>query len=200
MPYKPDEREYRSAELSVGKDDGDELRLFVEPIVFNSRTLLWKDGDDEVFEMIMPGALDGCDMSDFIFNRNHGENESTVYARSKNGSIMREIDDVSMKCTILLDKRDARHVQLYGDVVAKRITGASFAFSRDYEYEYESETRTIKITKIKKLYDISAVDFPAYDAATVSARSSLALEQIKETWKSERAYRKRKLMLAIGLI
>ena len=150
--------------------------------------------------MIMPGALDECDRSDFIFNRNHGENDSTVFARSKNGSIVTEIDDRSMRCTIRLDKRDARHVQLYGDVAAKRITGASFAFSRDYEYEYESETRTIKITKIKKLYDISAVDFPAYEAATVSARSSLALEKIKGTLKSERTRRKRKLMLAIDLI
>lgn len=200
MPYKPNEREYRSAELSVAQEEGDELQLFIEPIVFNSRTLLWKDGDEEVYEMIMPGALDECDRSDFIFNRNHGENDSTVFARSKNGSIVTEIDDRSMRCTIRLDKKDARHVQLHGDVVAKRITGASFAFSRDYEYEYESETRTIKITKIKKLYDISAVDFPAYEAATVSARSSLALEQIKGTLKSERARRKRKLMLAIDLI
>lgn len=200
MPYKPKEREYRSAGLSVASDAGEALTLYVEPIVFNTRTLLWKDGDEEVYEMIMPGALDGCDMSDFIFNRNHGDNDSTVFARSKNGSIKTVIDERAMQCTILLDKDDVRHCQLHRDVSVKRITGASFAFSRDYEYEYESETRTIKITKIKKLYDISAVDFPAYEAATVSARSSLALEQIKGMLGSERARRKRKLMLAIDLI
>ena len=41
-------------------------------------------------------------------------------------------------------------------------------YEEDYEKDFEVCTRTI--TKIKKLYDVSAVSLPANDATSISAR------------------------------
>ena len=46
----------------------------------------------------------------------------------------------------------------------------SFAFAV-LEDSYNRDTRTRHIIKFKKIYDVSAVVFPAYDSATISARS-----------------------------
>ena len=90
MPYKPNEREYRAAAPFVLPEDSknsDELIVRGTPIVFNTPTTLYEIDGIEYKEVITRGALDGCDMSDFIFNRNHGENDGTVYARTRNNSL-----------------------------------------------------------------------------------------------------------------
>ena len=81
MPYKPNEREYRAAEPFTLPDENnaDELVLRGTPIVFDTPTVLFEADGIEYKEVIARGALDSCDMSDFIFNRNHGQNDSTVY-------------------------------------------------------------------------------------------------------------------------
>ena len=47
----------------------------------------------------------------------------------------------------------------------------SFCFKVKKE-RYDQETHTWRVLKIKKLYDVSAVDIPAYDTTSISARSS----------------------------
>ena len=89
MPFKPKERQYRSIVgiQDYAQEDG-ELILRGSPIVFDRATVLFKDSQGcEFLEKIDRNALDACDFSDFIFNRNHGMNDGTVYARSRNGSI-----------------------------------------------------------------------------------------------------------------
>lgn len=79
MPYKPNEREYRTAEPFTlpNENNADELVLRGTPIVFDTPTVLFEEDGIEYKEVIARGALDGCDMSDFIFNRNHGQNDIT---------------------------------------------------------------------------------------------------------------------------
>ena len=51
----------------------------------------------------------------------------------------------------------------------------SFAFTIEDE-DYDIETHTYTIRSIDKLFDVAAVDFPAYDNTSISARKSSALE------------------------
>ncbi len=204
MSYKPDEREYRTLSSFTlpdqpSEDSGAPLILRGRPIVFDTPTVILEIEGVQYKEIIARGALDGCDMSDFILNRNHGENDSTVFARTRNGSLKYEITDTALAIRALLDNEDERHRNLYRDVITRRVDKMSFSFVvREHSYDRETHTRTI--TKIKKLYDVSAVDFPAYNATDISAaRSFFSKEREKELEELEQAQR-RKMLIAKTLL
>lgn len=62
------------------------------------------------------------------------------------------------------------------------------------ESKYDSVTHTRTITKIRKLYDVSAVDIPAYEETSLSARSFFEVEHSKEVEALEQAARRRRLL------
>lgn len=198
MPFKPKERQYRSI---VGIQDyaqeDAEYILRGSPIVFDRETVLFKDSQGrEYLEKIDRHALDACDFSDFIFNRNHGMNDGTVYARSRNGSVSWKIGETALDVEIRLDASDQRHVWLYNDIKAGRVDKMSFSFNNDFGYTYDTVARTRTITKIDKMYDVSAVDFPAYDDATITAaRDFFSVEGEKEVQELERLARRKRLLL-----
>jgi len=175
MSIKND-REYRSIN-TFGIDENDtKLILRGTPIVFNSAALMWEYDGVKYYEVIERDALKDADTSDFIFNFNH---RGRVYARTKNGSLKYEINDSGMNCVIELNSEDVGHNELYRDIKSKLIDKMSFAFSVS-EDKYNKDTHTRTITKIKKLYDISAVDFAAYNDTSISARNSFQEEFLKE--------------------
>lgn len=198
MPYKPNEREYRAAVPFILPDDNenhDELIVRGTPIVFDTATVLYEIDGIEYKEVIARGALDGCDMSDFIFNRNHGENDGTVYARTRNNSLTYNITSSGLDIAATLDKEDDRHRNLHRDIQKRRVDKMSFSFIvRESSYDRETHTRTI--TKIKKLYDVSAVDFPAYNETSITtARDFFSAEREKELKELEQQ-RRRKMLIA----
>lgn len=203
MPFKPKQREYRARrmESATVKEEAGKMILEGMPIVFGVATPIWKSYDGTVYyEKIDRHALDECDFSDFIFNRNHGENDGTVFARNRNGSLQHSITEKGMTIRAELDEKDDRHCWLYGDVESGRVDKMSFSFSDDYEYQYDTETHTRTITKIKKLYDVSAVDFPAYEEAVIqTARSFFGAEHDKELKGKELALRKKRLAALLYL-
>lgn len=195
--YKPNEREYRAlAPFSVSDENKtDELVLRGTPIVFDTPTVICEIDGVKYKEVIARGALNECDMSDFIFNRNHGQNDSTVYARTRNNSLEYSIADRGLDVAAHLDKEDERHCNLYRDVLKRRVDKMSFSFVvRESSYDRDTHTRTI--TKIKKLYDVSAVDFPAYsETSIVAARDFFSVEHEKE-FKELEERRRRKMLIA----
>lgn len=198
MPYKPNEREYRAAAPFILPDDNknhDELIVRGTPIVFDTPTVLYEIDGIEYKEVIARGALDGCDMSDFIFNRNHGENDGTVYARTRNNSLTYNITSSGLDIAATLDKEDDRHRNLHRDIQKRRVDKMSFSFIvRESSYDRETHTRTI--TKIKKLFDVSAVDFPAYnETSIVAARDFFSAEREKELKELEQ-HRRRQMLIA----
>lgn len=198
MPYKPNEREYRAAAPFILPDENenhDELVVRGTPIVFDTPTVLYEIDGIEYKEVIARGALDDCDMSDFIFNRNHGENDGTVYARTRNNSLTYNITSSGLDITATLDKEDDRHRNLHRDIQKRRVDKMSFSFIvRESSYDRETHTRTI--TKIKKLYDVSAVDFPAYNETSITtARDFFSAEREKEL-KEQEQLRRRKMLIA----
>ena len=74
-----------------------------------------------------------------------------------------------------------------------------FSFiARECSYDRETHTRTI--LKIKKLYDVSAVDFPAYnDTSLTATRDFFSAEHAKEFKALEQVSRRRRLALALQI-
>ena len=165
-------------------DDGKE-QLVIEgvPCVFDTEAVLCKGKSYEYREKIAVGAFEGADLSDVIFNFNHC---GRVYARTRNKTLKLETraDGLHMSATLMAD--DEGHAQLYRDIKSGLIDKMSFAFTnKESSYEYIERTDsnpdiTIRtVTKIDKLYDVSAVDIPAYDTTSISARRSFDAEREK---------------------
>lgn len=175
-------RDFRIAKMEARKNEEGKEELVVEgiPATFDQETILYKGKYYEDREKIDSEAFNDCDISDVIFNYNHS---GRVYARTRNKSleVWVENDGLHMRATLMAD--DAGHQQLYRDIEAGLIDKMSFAFHVEeckWEYfeqgeEYTVYTRTI--LKIDKLYDVSAVDIPAYDTTSISARSAFDAER-----------------------
>ena len=193
MPIKIPEREYRSfGTYSLDDSAEADKKLIVRgtPVVFDTPTCLFEYEGIKYYELIARGAFDKADTSDFIFNVNH---ELTPYARNKNGSLKFEIGD-QFDIEAILDATDERHKQLYGDIKSGRIDKMSFSFTIA-EASYDEEKRTRKILRVKKLYDVSAVTFPAYEQTSISARSFFEEEHKKEIQLLERERRRKEIII-----
>lgn len=152
----------------------DEHGTFIEgvPIVFNRETDLgsWKEIIDE-------GALDGADLRDIRLLVNHDTNQLPL-ARSRNNnanSTMQftvESDGMHMRADLDI-QNNARAAELYSAVKRGDVSGMSFMFqvNGDKWENLDEEVPTRHITSIGKVYEVSAVTFPAYEATSVNARS-----------------------------
>ena len=191
MPIKPN-REYRAASgFEPETQDGNNLILRGVPVVFDTPTCLFEFGGTKYFEQISRGAFGECDFSDFIFNYNHS---GTVYARNRNNTLEYVITNNAFNITAHLMPDDERHKQLYRDIKSGLVDKMSFSFSVAEE-SYNKDTHTRTVLKIKKLYDVSAVDIPAYNETSISARSFFEVENEKERIVLE-LERKRKMLIA----
>jgi len=142
---------------------------------FAPYVLFERDGV-QFFEHVAPDALNGADMSDVIFQYDHS---GMVFARQSNGTLGIEADDKGLFVYADLSKtEDAR--RMHEAISAGLITKMSWAFTISEE-SYNRDTRTWTITKIKKVYDVSAVSIPANGDTEITARDlerrSYALDQ-----------------------
>lgn len=185
-------REYRNTvtPFDAPGENNEELILRGTPVVFDSPTCLYEIDGIKYYEIIDRNAFNDCDFSDFIFNYNHG---GRVYARNRNKSLTYEITQTGINCEVRLDKDDEGHRQLYRDIASGRIDKMSFSFSIGAS-EYNEDTRTRRITRVKKLYDFSAVDFPAYEDTAISARGFFEAEYSKELEALEQMQVRRRLI------
>ncbi len=193
MPIKIPEREYRAFGGGYSfEENSDEKQLILRgtPVVFDTPTVMFEIDGVKYYEQIDRGAFDEADMSDFIFNVNH---ELAPYARSKNGTLTYSIGD-TFDITAYLNAEDERHKQLYRDVKTGLIDQMSFSFTIR-EQSYDESKRLRHVRKVKKLYDTSAVTFPAYSQTSISARSFFEEEHRKEIVQLEQEQRRRKLIL-----
>lgn len=177
-------RDFHSLVIEKRSNEEGKEELVVEGIacVFNQETVLYKGHDFEDRELVDPSAFDECDMSDVIFNYNHC---GRVYARTRNKSLELSIKDDGLHVRAVLMDDDEGHKELYRDIQSGLVDKMSFAFhvlESEWSYtemdgDYTIYTR--KITKIDKLYDVSAVDIPAYDTTSISARGAFDAEREK---------------------
>lgn len=179
---KKNELERRSYTFNVRAEQRDDGAILTgRPIVYNSRTDLgWFD------EIIDVGALDNADLTDVRFLVNHDVSKIPLArSRRNNGNstmqLTPDIQGLSLDWVKLDTENNAEARSLYSAVQRGDISGMSFMFSIDGEEweDLESDHPTRHITKIGSVVEISAVTFPAYDAATIDARSKSALDNAR---------------------
>jgi HK97 family phage prohead protease len=200
MPFKPKEREYRAfISMSAIENDAAAPAYQVKgrAVVFNQPTCLFENDGVKYYEIIDRNAFAGADLTDVIMNYNHS---GKVVARLKNNTLTLIITDDGLDIIADLSGTEEGR-RLYEEIRGGYIDKMSFAFTvvePDGE-EYDPDTHTRTVLRIKKLYDVSAVDIPAYEQTSLSARKSFEAEHTKEIERLEYE-RRRKLLIAETLI
>ena len=166
-------KETRLADVTLHEED-DKMILEGYALVFNNETLI---GDEEYgfIEEIDSRALSETKMKDVPMKYNHMDS-FLIIARTKNQSLSLSVDSIGLKVRAeLLDTNTNQDI--YKMVRSGLLDKMSFAFTVD-EQVWNREGRVPKrtITKIERLYDVSVVDTPAYDATSIYARSLESME------------------------
>lgn len=181
----------RSFDFEMRADKNEKHGNFVEgtPIVFEQSTdLRW------FAEVIDRHALDKADLKDVRFLVNHNT-DMIPLARSRNNNenstMQMEVKEHGMDIRVDLDvEGNTEAKNLYSAIERGDVSGMSFMFTVDGEewLDLESEYPTRRITSIGKVFEVSAVTFPAYEQTSIQARDDeQALESAREMLESRRA-------------
>lgn len=188
MPIR-DEREYRNFKNNFefrAAEDETAISYEVEGLAstFDDPYLLFEYNDAfegkkvEVWEKVDRDAFKEADISDTVFQYNHGGH---VFARTKNGTLKLEANETGLEVRADLGGtqggRDMAE-EIRGGYIDKMSIG--FTVAEDVTVTEEDPEKilvTRTITKVKKLYDVSAVDFPANPNTDINARS---MEQARQ--------------------
>ena len=185
-------KEIRSFIFEVRAEQNEEHGHFItgQPIVYNERTDLgWYD------EIIEDGALAETDLRDVRFLINHNT-DMIPLARSRNNNAnstmqMQVVPNVGMTIRVDLDtENNADSRSLYSAVERGDITGMSFMFTVDKDSwdDLESDHPTRHVRSIGRVFEVSAVTFPAYEATSIQARGlAEALESAKASLESAKS-------------
>lgn len=171
MAFKTGEREYRAMPLlspAANQIKRFESDFYVEGFAttFGKPYMLWESDGVKYFEVISRNALDGADLSDVIMQYDHG---GKVLARITNKTLGLEPTDDGLFTFADLSKSVAAK-EMYEEINNGLITRMSWAFIVSAD-AYDRTTHTRTITKIKKVFDVSAVSIPANPGTEISARS-----------------------------
>ena len=146
-------------------------------------------------ESIDREAFSETDMEDVRALFNHDSN--FVLGRTKAGTLRLMVDENGLAYEIdMPDTQLGR--DMYESIKRGDISQSSFAFTiEDDEYRKEGDTVYRTIKKIKKLYDVAPVTFPAYESTSVQARkiNELKNQELKEENSNTDAIRNRELYL-----
>jgi uncharacterized protein len=166
-----------------------EIRAVIEPeeanemivegyaVRFDEPTMLYEYEGTKYYEVIDRSALNKADLTDVPFKYNHSDNVM-IMARTRSRTLQLLTDEQGLFIRASLANTTAGR-DLYELIKRGDIDKMSFAFTVDQDsYDRETKTRTIK--SIKKLWDVAAVDTPAYDTTSISARSLFHLDKEKE--------------------
>ena len=167
-------KETRAFNFEVRTEENEKHGHFLSgvPIVYEQTTNLgWYD------ETIARGALDNTDLKDVRFLIGHNA-DMVPLARSRNNNenstMQMTVTDEGMEIRVDLDTEnndDSR--KLYSAAQRGDITGMSFAFTVDSDSWEDIDTDHPKrtITSIRRVFEVSAVAFPAYEGTSIEARS-----------------------------
>lgn len=172
--------EHRVYQFSPSESDDGHIEG--RAIVYNSATDIggWFE------ETIERGALDETDLTDVPLLVNHNTDMIPI-ARSRrnnsNSSMTLKIDENGLMVDTTLDiEHNTTACETYSAIKRGDLDGMSFAFTVEDERweDLDSDYPKRFITKIKKVFEVSAVTFPAYADTSVYARDGYnALESAK---------------------
>ena len=185
-----------SQRLSKSREAGFQTRaaengeIFIEGYfaVFGDTYKMW----DDVSERVAPTAFDEALGNDIRALINH--DSTFVLGRTTSGTLTLRVDSVGLWGSILVNKNDSAAMDLYYRVQRKDVTQCSFGFDILKQSVETNSNETVFVLEKVKLYEVSVVTFPAYEATRVEARKR-DYEKIRETankaWK-EKAMQKLK--------
>ena len=178
MPVKND-REYRNLMLEIrtpeeGEPEQREMIVEGYASTFNEPYTLYEDKDFRFQEVVDQNAFANTDMSDVIFQYNH---EGRVFARTSNNTLEVVPDEKGLHIRANLGGTEIGR-ELFEEIKGGYTTKMSFGFrvgedTRTVTEDYENNVTTVlrTVTKIVKLYDVSAVSIPANSGTEISARN-----------------------------
>jgi len=180
-------------EVRAEQDEDHGSIITGQPIVFNEPTDIgWYK------EIIADGALDDTDLRDVRFLVNHNT-DMIPLARSRNNNAnstmqLSVVPGSGLTIRVDLDtENNAEAKSLYSAVSRGDITGMSFMYTVDGDAwdDLDSDYPTRTITNISRVFEVSAVTFPAYEATSIQARGLAdALESAKASLESAKAERR----------
>ena len=198
MPIDMNKREYRRIDIhdiETRKEEDGQMVVEGYATTFNQPYTLIQDRKAVLDEQVDAGAFAECDMSDVIMQYDHA---GRVFARVKNGTLAVDPDEHGLKIRAYLGGTEIGR-QLFEEIAGGYTDKMSFGFTVAKDEVQRSKTedgrmRILRtITKIGKLFDVSAVSLPANDATEISARAigdgliAEALEEVRA--EEERAKR-----------
>lgn len=193
MAIKND-REYRNFNsFALKRSDNESDSFIVEGYASTFETYtLYDFGDEEWREKIEPEAFKDADLSDVVFLRDHA---GQVFARTKNNTIALMSDDKGLFSRTNLSSTSAAR-GMYEDIEAGLYSQMSFAFTvaeQRFEEAMEDGKRiyTRVISRIKKVYDISAVAFPANPTTDIGISTRSIFDGAIEDLRAERLERQK---------
>jgi len=180
-----DNREYRFIPINtfeLRKEGDAEPSFLVEGYASTFEPyVLFEDDGVQYKEQILPEAFDNCDMSDVIFCKDH---EGTVFARTRNKTLQLSVDKHGLLTRTDLSKTTSAR-QMYEEIETGMYDQMSFAFVvREDSYDKETHTRTIR--SIAKMYDVSAVSFPANPGTDIGVATRSYFDGVIEAERAER--------------
>ena len=179
MPFKVNEREYRTMKIAVRaiQEGEDENRKVVTGYAstFGEPYLLYKGRGWQLWEVVDEGAFDNTDMTDVIMQYDH---EGRVFARTRNKTLEVGVDKKGLHITADLGGTEIGR-ELFEEIEGGYTDRMSFGFTLTGSYEEDREDQetgvwiyTRHITEVGKLYDVSAVSLPANDGTSIEADAS----------------------------
>lgn len=168
------------------RKENDELILEGYAIVWDEKTLI---GDEErgFTESIDRHSLDKANVKDVALRYNHYDS-FVILARTRNKSLELLPDDKGLFIRAKLQKDVQQHIDAYNMVQSGLVDKMSFAFNvTNQKIDRSGKLPHRTITGIGRLFDVSIVDFPAYDGTSVYARSfDLLDDELKALENEER--------------
>ena len=189
--------QYREMQMRAAEVED---RMIVEgyATTFNSPYVLYEDDEMRILEQVDAGAFVGADMRDVIMQYDHRGHQ---IARIRNNTLDVRTDEEGLFISADLGGTEIGR-QLYTEIKGGYTDKMSFAFTVtdenvDRRTEGNKRIVTRTITKIGKLYDVSAVSVPANDGTSISARAfcdGIIREALEESQKKHAKERARKLI------
>lgn len=184
-------REYRTMTLSLPPEEerSEEKIVTGYASTFNEPYTLYEDRDLIYREQVSPMAFNEADMRDVIMQYDH---QGRVFARISNGTLNVQPDERGLHIEANLGGTELGR-QLYDEIAGGYTDKMSFGFTVGQDEELRSEApdgrvdilRTI--TRITKLYDVSAVSLPANDGTSIGVSTRGRIDGVIKEVQSERA-------------
>lgn len=177
--------------MDLRASENEEYGTYIEghPAVYDQTTNIggW------FYEIIERGAFDSCDFDDVLFSVNHDLRKIPL-ARSRrnngNSTMQIQTNDRGLHVRADLDvDENSEAKSLYSAVKREDIDGMSFIFYVDDEKweDLESDMPIRRIQKIKRVIEVSAVNFPAYQGTDINARDESVLDNAEKALDNARS-------------